>query len=421
MKKKILLIILVLFLCASSGLFAISITYGNAHQNVDLSNQSISDYQCLQNHGSMTPSYYDSSQVLARISIDPSNDLGQDITIEFPDGLNYVYEGSSRPYGVELVYKTKLKVIGEEQKTSVVGYKSLGHSEIGETSAQFRILSAEDISNMEDSALSDSYPGWYSLFEFLYKWVGGWIWYDSIADMMRDILFGGGKDSGIIEAYIDIVLVLEEDDSPMIYAPSNEYTDTINIISEKEAQKEVPISGYFTDIVNRITCNLNVSGTDNAETIDLNEDFESIKNTSSSGLEVGRYDYEFILTGLSQIGFSAFLSSNSNPTSPDPGKFSLENANYSFGYQAGISAENSDPVWFDGDMTLADVNNNETTGNDFLFNFGISDFTKEDNSLKYSGHGKILFRLTEESTNNIANIPPGTYTSTIYFHVVADL
>lgn len=421
MKKKILLIILVLIMSTSSGMFAITITLGVAHQNVDLSNQSISDYQCLQNHGSMIPSYYDSPQVLARISIDPSNDLGQDITIEFPDGLNYVYEGSSRPYGVELVYKTKLKVLGQEQPTSVVGYKSLGHDDINGTSAQFRILSSEDISNMEDSALSDSYPGWYSLFEFLYNWVGGWIWYDSIADMMRNILFGGGKDSGIIEAYIDIVLVLEEDYSSMIYAPSNEYTDTIKITSEKGFSGEAEISGCFTDIANRITCNLNVYGTDSADIIDLNEDFESIKNTSSSGLEVGEYDYEFILTGLSQIGFSAFLSSNSNPTSPDPGKFCLENANYSFGYQAGISSENSDPVWFDGDMTLADANNNEMTGNDFLFNFGTSDFVMEENSLKYSGRGKILFRLTEESTNNIANIPPGTYTSTIYFHVVANL
>ena len=435
MKKKILLIILVLIMSTSSGMFAITITPGLAHQNVDLS-QGISKYPCLGSHGGNTDDLslaYGGEHVLARITIDSKEDLGQEITIGFPpDGLNYTYNGSERPYGVELVYKMKLKILGR-QYDIISGYKALGSGHAGtidntNLSESFTIFSSDMIDDLDEIALKSKYPFIYRIFEGLFEIVDAFDIFgliDSPGHLMEIVFsfFGADIDlAGIEEAYIDIILVLpeleESEKNQMLYAGDNEYSSTISVTGNGVNEK-IPISGNYTDVTERIECSLTVASNGNADAINLNS-MDPKNSDALSSLDIGTYVYGIDITSLNQdVGFYAFLSSSSVPD-VSGGEFTLSNDNYSFTYEAGISEENGlegEIKWYDGSDTFSSIQTDESN----MFNLGVSDFSTNGATRSFSGDGKILFRLTDKTIENFDSIPPGTYTSTIYFHVVANL
>lgn len=431
MKKLIGLLFLLIIIPFCIFAFSVDMKYDNgAASGVNLSNDSINSYLCTGQHNSTSPEIsYLNGQILARIEIDPSADLGQTIEISFPD-LNYMYGNSRRPYGVELVYKTEyfldMPWPAEDESTGLVisEYKALGHNSVNDSSASITVINPDTLSSLGEDVLEAQLPFLYSIFEYLYynglfHGIYQEIW-NSPYEML--IFLSGNDGLTLKQAYIDVVLVLPEltfdEDRQMVYTG----TDTNDSDSRYESTMEVngeefKFYGYYPNRYNMLDFNLTVTPT-GATSINL-----SIPDVQpeAAGAEIAKYEYHatFYSDAERETVFYAFLSSSQDPTA-DGGEFALQGGNSNIIYQAGISS-GSTVKWFNGDDT---VNLGQNASNDpgSLFK-GSSGYVAIDNNRKrYTDSGDILFRLAPyPEYENVYSIPPGTYTSNIYFHVVANL
>lgn len=438
MKKKILLIILVLFLCASSGLFAISITYGNAHQNVDLS----SIYNCVAPHVETSSEGQveinsSSNQRIAIISDISITDSDNSITIS--SDCNYKHKDNNqsvqsvRPFGIDAV----LYLEYENGNSVLAGYGGIGNDHNG---GNYNVKSGELVLNIsEELLIGDGFSQMTAkeLCEYIYDNREMWLY---SAYLHWEFYFNSGKvfeyglKYGIYAAYgfmldeylkqtptgarLELYLVLPSlgnKENQMLYAGNNEYSSTISVTGNGVNEK-ITISGNYTDVTERIECSLTVASNGNADAINLNS-----MDSANSEIAIGTYEYNIGITSLNQnVGFYAFLSSSNNPA-VSGGEFTLSNDNYSFTYKAGISKGNGlegEINWYDGAMTFSDVQDDQSN---IMFNLGVSDYLTNGATRSFRGDGEILFRLTDKTIENFDSILPGTYTSTIYFHVVANL
>ncbi len=427
---------IIVFLLSNSFVFAFSITPGEANSNVDLSN-SFGIYSCLGNHESTEPtlSGYD-RQIIAKIDL-LSGAQDEKITIEFPADMQYEYKkdgitGSSYfPYGIELVYRQKWEIpwyivalgifIGGIPDTieTISEYTYLGqyhNGSSGDTSATFNISYEKNMS--KDIIKSNFILN--SLFLRLFSHFGENQSYD---DYLDSLFSEYGVIGSLAEVYIDVVLVLPDDytDDSLLYAENNEYVSSFTVNDEEIFE----FCANYYNINKYIEMSLNVQGNHNAKNINLSDD----TIFTADGISVGTYEYT--VTEKSNMpedfvnadsAFYAFLSSSQNSTDTAAEKFTLSNsdASFSFPYEAGIKKGLGSTVWYDGTNHIAagsssvDVLNflvegNANTGG--LFNPSV---------VSYSDGGSVMFRL-DKSEVNVDQIPPGTYTSTIYFHVVANL
>ena len=87
--------------------------------------------------------------------------------------------------------------------------------------------------------------------------------------------------------------------------------------------------------------------------------------------------------------------------------------------KAGIRKNKYSPAkWYYGSDTFDSIQTDESN----MFNLGVADYSSSGPAERtFTGDGEILFRLTDKTREIFYSILPGTYTSTIYFHVVADL
>lgn len=431
MKKLIGLFFLLIIIPSCIFALSVNMKYDNgAASGVDLSNDSINSnsYPCTGQHDSTSPEiFYSNDQILARIEIDPSNDLGRTIEISFPD-LNYMHGNSRRPYGVELVYKTEysLDIPFQTEDTGLVisEYKALGHNSVNDSSASITVINPDTLSSLGEDVLKAQLPFLYSIFEYLYyKGLLHWI-YQEEWNSPYEMLISLSRNDGLTleQAYIDVVLVLPElyfdEDRQMIYTGTDTNDPNLRYESTMEVNDgEYKFYGYYPKKYNMLDFNLTVTPT-GAMSIDLNN---SDVQPNANGLEIAEYEYDATFYGDAEreTSFYAFLSSSQDPTA-DGGEFALQGGNSNIIYQAGISS-GSTKKWFNGDDT---VNLGQNASNDpgSLFK-GSSGYVAIDNNRKrYTDSGDILFRLAPgHGYENIYSIPPGIYTSNIYFHVVANL
>ena len=431
MKKLIGLLFLLIII--PSCIFALSVCmkYDNgAASGVDLSNDSIisNSYPCTGQHDSTSPEIsYSNDQILARIEIDPSNDLGRTIEISFPD-LNYMYGNSRRPYGVELVYKTEysldMPLQTEDTGLVISEYKALGHNSVNDSSASITVINPDTLSSLGEDVLKAQLPFLYSIFEYLYyngllHWIYQKEW-NSPYEML--ISLSGNDGLTLKQAYIDVVLVLPEltfdEDRQMVYTgtdtndPNPRYESTMEV-----NDGEYKFYGYYPKKYNMLDFNLTVTPT-GATSINL-----SVPDVQpeAAGVEIAEYECYATFYGDAEreTAFYAFLSSSQDPTA-DGGEFALQGGSSNIIYQAGIS-NGSTKKWFNGYDTV-NLGQNVSNNIDSLFD-GSSSYVAIDNNRKqYSDRGEILFRLApKHGYENVYSIPPGTYTSNIYFHVVANL
>lgn len=436
MKKKILLIILVLFLCASSGLFAISITYGNAHQNVDLS----SIYKCVAPHVETSSSEGQvemnppTNQRIAIISDIPITDSDNSITIS--SDCNYKHKDNNqsvqsvRPFGIDAV----LYLEYENGNSVLAGYGGIGNDHNG---GNYNVKSEQLVLNISEELIGDGFSQMTAeeLCEYMYDNREMWLYsaylhweflisgkvieylikYDIYAayGFMLEEYFNQTPTGARLELYL-VLPSLENKENQMLYAGNNEYSSTISVTGNG-ANEKITISGNYTDVTERIECSLTVASNGNADAINLNS-----MDSANSEIAIGTYNYDIDITSLNQdVGFYAFLSSSSVPD-VSGGEFTLSNDNYSFTYEAGISEENGleeEIKWYDGSDTFSSIQTDESN----MFNLGVSDYSTNGATRSFSGDGKILFRLTDKTRKDFDSIPAGTYTSNIYFHVVANL
>ena len=241
-----------------------------------------------------------------------------------------------------------------------------------------------------------------------------WDWIFDLDEFIKYL--NNDLNSRLTSAYLDIVLVLPElsetEKNKMLYSNDNEYKSLIHVTGG--VQQEIEISGNYTSSINVVS--LNIGGNENTKSINLDPSESNQIAYGEDGIDVGTYSYEIKTSPGFDVAFDAFLSSSNNPSSNN-GAFTLTCLNNdanetSITYEAGIRSSNTTTKWFDGTQTFT------TLRDDSLFNLGSSDFVTTGD---YVGGGDIMFRLTNDSTQRIDEIPPGTYTSTIYFHVVANL
>ena len=160
---------------------------------------------------------------------------------------------------------------------------------------------------------------------------------------------------------------------------------------------------------------------ENTKAIDLSS--ESIKS-DEAGLEIGSYEYsaEFIndLYNEPNLKYYSFVSSSDSPSVPN-GEFvlvdTIDNQN-TIRYQIGLKNGSNPIKWYTGDMSVS-LGENVSNEVDGLL-AGPASYKVLDNKIIIEDSGVILFKLTE-SADNPFEIPPGTYNSNIYFHVIANL
>ena len=417
MKRRIILLMAILLISASVILVA-----GPASINVDLAS---TEYKCLGQHDSGNESAVlgDYSRQLIEhielpVSTDTSSSSNYTITVSVDD-FNYQFQPdgttlpSKRPYQLDLV-------LCQQWGSNAPVYENVALNHDGESpSHSFTIFASADAEAVIEE-LNSGHPGEQFLKKIPFHIMRLWhnVTSDNdfglfeLNDFIRYLYSTGNR---LTSAYLDIVLVLPElgeSEKNMLYANNNEYKSHIHVTGG--VQQEIEISGNYTSFIDVVS--LNIVGNGNAESINLDPSESNPIAYGQDGIDVGTYSYEIKTSPGFDVAFDAFLSSSNNPSSNN-GAFTLTCLNNdanetSITYEAGIRSSNTTTKWFDGTQTFA------TLKDDSLFNLGSSDFVTTGD---YVGGGDIMFRLTNDSTQRIDEIPPGTYTSTIYFHVVANL
>lgn len=430
MKKLIGLLFLLIIIPSCIFALSVDMKYDNgAASGVDLSNDSINSnsYPCTGQHdisddagssGSLPDISYADRQVIARIQLSDAELTSlSTIEIAFPDGLVYSYGSSERPYDIELVFRQEWQSGGNS--TSVVGgYVPLGHSENENLdSYTFTVPTGDDVQAIYNTVMS-------SWLRYYFHWLrfkdGLSAWLTPFDEYVKDRISKGS--TVLASAYIDVVLVLPEltfdEDRQMVYTgtdtndPNPCYESTMKVNGG-----EYKFYGYYPKKYNMLDFNLTVTPT-GATSINLNvPDVQP----EAAGVEIAEYEYHATFYGDAEreTVFYAFLSSSQDPTQSG-GKFALQGVNSNIIYQAGISS-GSTVKWFNGDDT---VNLGQNVSNDTgsLFKGSSGYVAIANNRKQYSDIGEILFKLAPAPEyESVYSIPPGTYTSTIYFHVVANL
>lgn len=445
MKRRIALITIFLFMVAASSTFA-DVLGDLAQTSVDLS----LEYGCVAEHSALNAPSSDSDggfqinasseQKIATISLPVG---GSDYEITISSDCNYKHEDdnfSVRPFGIDAVLYLEY-----EGNIILSGYGGIG--ETGNHNGEYNV--GDEIKLTVNGNLANEFSNMepFEFFTYTLSWEHRDLWlpvlyllgvYHSLPDEMKNTYEEefGFFDSWLapykfmLEEYfnqtptgarLELYLVLpslENKENQMLYAGNNEYSSTISVTGNG-ANEKITISGNYTDVTERIECSLTIASNDNADVINLNS-MDPKNSDASSSIDIGTYIYGIDITSLNQdVGFYAFLSSSNN-SAVSGGEFTLSNDNYSFTYEAGISEENGleeEIKWYDGSDTFSSIQTDESN----MFNLGVSDYSTNGATRSFSGDGKILFRLTDKTRKNFDSILPGTYTSTIYFHVVADL
>lgn len=418
MKRRIILLMAILLISASVILAA-----GPASINVDLAS---TEYKCLGQHdnGNESAVLGDYSRQLIEhielpVSTDTSSSSNYTVTVSVDD-FNYQFQPdgatsiSKRPYQLDLV-------LCQQWGTNDPVYENIALNHDGESSSShsFTIFASASASAVIEEIHSGNWfeqarkqVPFYVMMAFynLEHDFEDWFW-----DIDKFISYLYSTGNRLTSAYLDIVLVLPElgeSEKNMLYANNNEYKSHIHVTGG--VQQEIEISGNYTSFINVVS--LNIGGNENTKSINLDPSESNQIAYGEDGIDVGTYSYEIKTSPGFDVAFDAFLSSSNNPSSNN-GAFTLTCLNNdanetSITYEAGIRSSNTTTKWFDGTQTFA------TLKDDSLFNLGSSDFVTTGD---YVGGGDIMFRLTSDSTQRIDEIPPGTYTSNIYFHVVAGL
>lgn len=425
--KRFLVAFILLLISVSTSLFAYYIEYKQAQMtSVDLSNDSVGNYLCLDNHNASEELEdefrlnYSENQVIARIILEDTDlSNGGIITFDF-DGFNFNcdgFENINRPYGIELVFWQKWKIDGSPKDYIVAGYKAFGTGHLddaSDTDSSFEIpagASKESIATIikNNRDLRRAY--------FWYRILFPTYWIKPLDDFIDYIV--EKEETYLEEGYIDVVLVLPEltfeQENQMVY--SDEYSASFTV----NGTKPIEFTGYYKKNNNPLTFNLTVDGNENTKAIDLSS--ESIKS-DEAGLEIGSYEYsaEFIndLYNEPNLKYYSFVSSSDSPSGPN-GEFvlvdTIDNQN-TIRYQIGLKNGSNPIKWYTGDMSVS-LGENVSNEVDGLL-AGPASYKVLDNKIIIEDSGVILFKLTE-SADNPFEIPPGTYNSNIYFHVIANL
>ncbi len=393
--------------------------------SVDLSNDSVDNYRCLDNHNASEELEnefqlsYSKNQVITSIKLEADDlDNGGTITFDF-GGLNFNCTDNkniSRPYGIELVFWQRWKINGSSKNFTVAGYKALGsgHINASDTGFSFEIPAGSSkeaiatiIKNNRD--LRRAYF-WYRIWFPKY-------WFEPLDDFIDFIV--EQNETYLEEGYIDVVLVLPEltfeQEKQMVYSDNYSASFTVN------NGEPITFTGYYRKNNNPLVFKLEVNCNENTKSIELNSD--DISSSDKNGLQIGSYRYsaEFVndQDNTPTLKYYSFVSSSADPATPN-GKFVLVDANEEneIEYQIGLTNGSNSTKWYTGDMTVQLGEGVDNNKNSLLA--GASGFTISGDKITIKDSGNILFKLTESSDNRY-EIPPGTYSSNIYFHVIANL
>ena len=429
MKLSKLFICFVCLIFLSFSLFAVE-AMGLAGKNVDLSN-GFGRYDCLGKHDffgtddnweQLDLGYY-SDRVIT--TIDVTAYAGKTIEFVFSD-MNYCYgeNGPKRPYSVELVFWQEWNMpIGTEK--FIADYKAFGSGHKGDTDEKllFEIPTPEQNDFAYEVVHTWNYPGMRIVFGIYYYVLFGWTLYPSFEKCVSSIL--SDSSTKLTAAYIDVVLVLPDyDNEELLYAENNEYKSsfTYNVESFSDT---VEFSANYLNINSEVGLSVTIDNL--VREINLNENEDTI--WSEVGIDIGDYEYhtsEIYEALIKDEGcFYSFLSSSSDPLVSN-GDFILTSTSSgaSFTYEAGLSSNKNGTVkkWYSGGDT---VNVGIKAGNESIVENLVKGTASRTNSgntyyYSYSDSGDIWIRLLNSGKTKYS-IPPGTYTSTIYFHVVANL
>lgn len=429
MKRRIALITIFLFMVAAFSSFA-DVLEGLAQTSVDLS----LEYGCVAEHKILSAPSSDSDEGF-QINASPGQKIAtipllvgeSDYKITISSDCNYKHEDneqSVRPFGIDAVLYLEYN-----GNSMLSGYGGIGetadHNGSNKVGKEIGLTVNRNLSNEFSNMNSDEFF-WYTVFHpGLWLNVGYLIWvyytspemqntYDGPYEFMLEEYFKQTPTGARLELYLVLPSLTENEKNQMLYAGNNEYSSTISVTGNGVNEK-ITISGNYTDVTERIECSLTVASNGNADAINLNS-----MDSANSEIAIGTYNYDIDITSLNQdVGFYAFLSSSSVPD-VSGGEFTLSNDNYSFTYEAGISEENGlegEIKWYDGSDTFSSIQTDKSN----MFNLGVSDYSISGPTRIFEGDGEILFRLTDETIKDFDSIPAGTYTSNIYFHVVANL
>ena len=423
------------FIATIVFVFASSLVYGdvlNGSVGTAQSGINLADsYDCIGEHRQLTgptdtinikPNDY---QRIASINLNADDST---ISISSSNGWKYKYYNSERSYGIDAV----LYLLYEDSDPALIGFAGAGS---GHSKGSYNINSSIQFT-VSSQASSDSGTDFnnMSTFEFMiYTGMHSETWLLVMANILR---YGLGGPDGYdtvydyllkeyfqtkpIGARLDLYLVLPDisdyaDD--MLYAASNEYKDTITISGSGVSDTTIEISGNYTNVSDDISVVWTITQDENNSQIVLND--QSDIAPDSGGRDIGDYSYTVSMTSRynTPVDFYTFLSSSEDATIPG-NQFTLSNDNYSFSYQVGLT-NNTSTTWFDGRACFDKANLKDGLPSAFdVLGLGTSNFSGEVNRT-YSGSGDIRFRLTSGVDINL--IPAGTYTSDIYFHVIATL
>lgn len=433
--KRFLVAFILLLISVSTSLFAYHIEYNQARINVDLSNDLVTNYSCLENHNISSDSEeeimldYNSAKVIARIILDDELISGGTISFDFND-LNYKYtddvngRSSKRPYGIELVFKQKWTIEGKPQEEAVGGYIAIGSGHNGIVSqnsntAEFVIPAGGDTSAIVDTIIESVILRIIFYIRYLAYIFFHWDMRDMTFEEYVEMIVTQGQTK-LTSGYIDVVLVLPEltfeQERQMVwsekYAASFKVNDTVPI----------EFKGFYKKNNNPLVFSLTVDGNENTKLIDLSSDV--IRSSNENGLGIGSYEYsaEFINDSINvpNLKYYSFVSSSANPA-VSTGEFVLVDTidkQNTIKYQIGLKNGSNSIKWYTGDMSVV-LGENASNEFDGLL-AGPSSYKVLDNKTVLEDTGVILFKLTEASDDPF-EIPPGTYSSNIYFHVIANV
>lgn len=432
MKLSKLFICFVYLIFLPLSLFAVVEATGPAGKSVDLSN-GFGRYECLGKHdffgsnnnsGEQLDLGYYSDRVIETINV--TSYAGETIEFEFSD-MNYCYgvEGPKRPYSVELVFwqEWNMPPIGIEK--FIADYKAFGSGHTGAANEKllFEIPTPEQNNFASEIVNTWNYPGLRIAFGIFYGVVGRFL-YQSFEDCVSSIL--SNASTKLTDAYIDVVLVLPDlnNDEELLYAENNEYKSSF-IYKIGSYSEEVVFFANYLNINSEVGLSVTIDNL--VREINLNENEDTI--WSEVGIDIGDYEYhtsEIYEALIKDEGcFYSFLSSSSDPLVSN-GDFILTSTSSgaSFTYEAGLSSNKNGTVkkWYSGGDT---VNVGIKAGNESIVENLVKGTASRTNSgntyyYSYSDSGDIWIRLLNSGKTKYS-IPPGTYTSTIYFHVVANL
>lgn len=424
MKRRIAFITVFLFITAASYVL------GDLAQNsVDLS----LEYGCVAEHRRLSAPSSDSDEGF-QINASPGQKIAtipllvgeSDYKITISSDCIYKHEDdnlSVRPFGIDAVLYLEY-----EGNSMLFGYGGIGKTD--NHTGKYNV--DDEIEFTVNSNLPNEFSDMSSDDFYWYTWANPELWltvmylrwvyrnspemqdkYDGRYEFMLEEYFKKTPTGARLELYLVLPPLTENEKNQMLYANNNEYKSLIHVTGG--VQQEIEISGNYTSFINVVS--LNIGGNENTKSINLDPSESNPIAYGKNGIDVGTYSYKIETSPGFDVAFDAFLSSSNNPSSNN-GAFTLTYLNNdanetSITYEAGISSSNKATKWFDGTLTLATL-----LKDDSLFNLGSSDFITTGD---YVGGGDIMFRLTNDSTQRIDEIPPGTYTSTIYFHVVANL